>query len=74
MNRPDPQPPAPPPPGHDIPEGLEADFAPLHPDGPPPEPGDDPYHHDSLQAQKAFDAAAEAAQRAARRKRPSAGS
>jgi tetratricopeptide (TPR) repeat protein len=53
----------PPPPGHDIPEGLEADFAPLHPDGPPPEPGDDPYHHDSLQAQKTFDAAAEAAQR-----------
>jgi len=49
------------PPDKEIPRGLEADFAPLHPDGRPPADGDDPYHRDSLQAQKAFDAAVEAA-------------
>jgi hypothetical protein len=47
-------PPAPP---KEIPQGLEADFAPLHPDGQPPEGGEDPFHRDSLEAQKAFDSA-----------------
>jgi hypothetical protein len=53
--------PAPPPPG-EIPEGLEADFAPLRP-GDKPLQGDDsdPYHRDSLLAQQEFDAAARAA-------------
>lgn len=55
MDRPDVKPPA----DHPIPQGLEADLAPLHPDGPAPD--DDPYHHDSLQAQKALDSAVEAA-------------
>jgi tetratricopeptide (TPR) repeat protein len=35
----------------------------LRPDGRPPDEGADPYHRDSLQAQKAFDAAVEAADR-----------
>src|SRR4051812_26306862 len=53
----------PPPPDHQIPAGLEADLAPLRPDGQPPDDGTDPYHRDSLQAQKAFDTAVEAADR-----------
>jgi hypothetical protein len=50
-----------PPPREEIPEGLEADFAPLHAHDKPLS-GDeaDPYHHDSLRAQQAFDAAAQA--------------
>src|SRR5438045_1484164 len=74
MGRPTPEPPPapagrppaldeklPPPPDHQIPEGLEADFAPLRPDGRPPADGEDPYHRDSLEAQKTFDGAVEAA-------------
>src|SRR4051794_22341185 len=55
----DEKPPAPP--DKEIPRGLEADFAPLRPGGHPPADGEDPYHRDSLQAQKAFDAAVAAA-------------
>src|SRR5689334_14697066 len=48
------------PPAEDIPEGLEADLAPLHPED---RPADDnsPYHQDTLEAQRAFDAAADTA-------------
>jgi len=51
-----------PPPAEEIPEGLEADFAPLR-GGDKPLSGEhsDPYHRDSLQSQQEFDAAAEAA-------------
>jgi Ion channel len=51
-----------PPPANEIPRGLEADFAPLHPHDKPIR-GDesDPYHRDSLLAQREFDAAAQAA-------------
>ena len=51
-----------PPPAEAIPEGLEADFAPLRSHDRPLQ-GDetDPYHHDSLLAQQEFDAAAKAA-------------
>jgi hypothetical protein len=59
MNRPDPKPPAPP--DNDIPAGLEADLAPLRPGDRPLDQSADPYHNDSLQAQKAFDTAVEAA-------------
>jgi hypothetical protein len=52
------------PPREEIPEGLEADFAPLRPDDRPVEGDDaDPYHRDSLLAEQEFDAAAQAAQR-----------
>ena len=62
MDQPDAKsPPAPAPPDKEIPEGLEADFAPLRPEGEPPDAGTDPYHRDSLQAQKVFDTAVEAA-------------
>jgi tetratricopeptide (TPR) repeat protein len=60
MSRPDPKPP-PPPPDAEIPQGLEADLAPLSPGDRPLDQDADPYHNDSLQAQKAFDSAVEAA-------------
>lgn len=50
------------PPDKEIPEGLEADFAPLRPEGEPPVDDPDPYHRDSLQAQKTFDAAVAASE------------
>lgn len=64
---PDKRPPAldeqlPTPPDKEIPEGLEADFAPLRPGGRPPADAEDPYHRDSLQAQKTFDAAVAASE------------
>ena len=50
------------PPAEGIPEGLEADFAPLRPgDKPLDSDRADPYHRDSLMAQREFDAAAQAA-------------
>lgn len=48
------------PPAEDIPEGLEADLAPLHPEDRPPD-DNSPYHKDTLEAQRAFDAAADTA-------------
>lgn len=51
-----------PPPAEEIPEGLEGDFAPLHPQDRPLQADEtDPYHHDSRLAQQEFDAAAKAA-------------
>ena len=52
----------PPPPDQVIPHRLEADLAPLSPDGEAPDPGNDPFHSDNLQAQKAFDEATSAAE------------
>jgi tetratricopeptide (TPR) repeat protein len=53
--------PPPAPPGHDIPAGLEADLAPLRADQRPADDFNDPYHRDSLEAQKVFDEAVAAA-------------
>ena len=50
------------PPDHDIPEDLEADLAPLRPSQRPDDEGrEDPYHRDSLEAQRLFDEAVETA-------------
>ena len=50
------------PPEHEIPEDLEADLAPLRANRrADDEGGEDPYHRDSLEAQKVFDEAAEIA-------------
>jgi Ion channel len=49
------------PPDHEIPPGLEADLAPIRPG--PGSPDNDPFHRDSIQAQKVFDSAVAAADR-----------
>lgn len=58
-----PNPPSPPaPPDHPIPEGLEADLAPIRPGPAPAADADaDPYHRDSLEAKRMFDQAVESA-------------